>query len=126
MDGYTGTRLEGIYPDSGADPISALVDVADDAQDTLMHALFAAWPVCPLHHRGAHAQDHEDAAVWWCSGGGGHAVTAIGEWQGRQPPTRINPTRSGLVMPLLPPRPMPPELLTLHCKPGQYRSADSN
>ena len=37
-DGYTGTRLEGIYPASGADPVSALVDVADDAQDALMHA----------------------------------------------------------------------------------------
>ena len=81
-DGYTGIA-QGIYPDSGADPLSALVDVADDAQDALMHALFAAWPVCPVHQRGAHATDHEDAAVWWCSGDGGHAVTAIGEWQGR-------------------------------------------
>ena len=81
-DGYTGIA-QGIYPASGADLVSALVDVADDAQDALMHALFAAWPVCPVHRLGAHAQEREDAAVWWCSGDGGHAVTAIGEWQGR-------------------------------------------
>jgi hypothetical protein len=81
-DGYTGIA-QGIYPASGADPLSALVAVADDAQDALMHALFAAWPVCPVHRLGAHASDHEEAVVWWCSGDGGHAVTAIGEWQGR-------------------------------------------
>ena len=80
-DGYTGIA-QGIYPASGADPVSAHVAVADDAQDALMHALFAAWPVCPVHRLGAHASDHEEAAVWWCSGDGGHAVTAIGQWQG--------------------------------------------
>ena len=81
-DRYTGIA-QGIYPASGADPVSALVAVADDAQDALMHSLFAAWPVCPVHRLGAHASDHEEAAVWWCSGDGGHAVTAIGQWQGR-------------------------------------------
>jgi hypothetical protein len=81
-DGYTGTS-EGIYPASGADPVSALVAVADDAQDALMHALFAAWPVCPVHLLGVHARDCEGAAVWWCSGDGGHVITAIGEWRGR-------------------------------------------
>jgi hypothetical protein len=81
-DGYTGIA-QGIYPASGADPVSALVAVAEDAQDALMHALCAAWPVCPIHRLGAHARDHEEAAVWWCSGDGGHAVTAIGQWQGR-------------------------------------------
>lgn len=34
-DGYTGIA-QGIYPASGADPVSALIDVADDAQDALM------------------------------------------------------------------------------------------
>jgi hypothetical protein len=80
-DGYTGIA-QGVYPASGADPVSALVDVADDAQDALMHALLAAWPVCPVHRFGVHARDHEEAAVWWCAGGGGHVVTAIGEWKG--------------------------------------------
>ena len=81
-EGYTGT-VQGVYPASGAHPLSALVAVADDAQDALMHALLAAWPVCPAHRLGAHARDHEEAAVWWCSGDGGHAVTAIGQWQSR-------------------------------------------
>ena len=81
-DGYTGIA-QGVYPASGADPVSALVAVAEDAQDALMHALFATWPVCPVHRLGAHAWDHKEAAVWWCSGDGGHAVTGIGEWQGR-------------------------------------------
>jgi len=81
-DGYTG-HAQGIYPASGSDPVSALIDVADDAQDAIMHALSAAWPACPAHRLGAHARSHEEAAVWWCSGDGGHTVTAIGEWQGR-------------------------------------------
>ena len=81
-NGYTGIA-QGVYPASGADPLSALVDVADDAQDALVHALLAAWPVCPVHRFGVHARDHEEAAVWWCAGGGGHIVSAIGEWQGR-------------------------------------------
>jgi hypothetical protein len=62
--------------------VHVLLAVAEDAQDALMHALWAAWPVCPIHRLGVHARDHEDAAVWWRAGDGGHAVTAIGEWQG--------------------------------------------
>jgi hypothetical protein len=81
-DGYTGIA-QGVYPASGADPVSALVAVADDAQDAVMHALCAAWPVCPVHQFGVHARDQDEAAVWWCAGDGGHAVAAIGEWQGR-------------------------------------------
>jgi hypothetical protein len=68
---------------SGADPVSALVAVADDAQDALMEALCAVWPVCPVHRLGVHAREYEQAAVWWCAGDSGHAVAAIGEWQGR-------------------------------------------
>jgi hypothetical protein len=75
--------LAAAWLQDGSDPVSALVDVADDAQDALMHALCAAWPVCPVHQLGAHARKHEAAAVWWCSGDGGHTVTAIGHWQGR-------------------------------------------
>jgi hypothetical protein len=81
-DGYTGIG-QGIYPSSGADLVSALVAVADDAQDAIMHALSAVWPVCPAHQLGTHARDDELSAVWWCAGDGGHAVAAIGEWQGR-------------------------------------------
>jgi hypothetical protein len=81
-DGYTGTD-QGIYPASGADPVWALIDVAEDAQDALMHAIFAVWPVCPVHRLGVHARKHQATAVWWCAGDGGHAVTAIGQWPGR-------------------------------------------
>jgi len=81
-DGRRGTA-QGVHPGSGANPVWALVDVAEDAQDAIMHSLWAAWPLCPVHGLGAHAQEHEGAAVWWCAGGGGHAVTPIGEWRGR-------------------------------------------
>jgi hypothetical protein len=80
-DGWTAEGdAQGIDPVRGADPVHVLLAVAEDAQDALMHALWAAWPVCPIHRLGVHARDHEDAAVWWCAGDGGHAVTAIGEW----------------------------------------------
>jgi hypothetical protein len=78
-DGYTGTS-GGVCPADGADPVSALVAVAEDAQEALMEALWAVWPVCPVHRLGVHARDHEKAAVWWCAGGGGHAVAPIGGW----------------------------------------------
>lgn len=45
-----------------------------------MDGLFTAWPVCPRHHFGAHARTDGGEAVWWCSGGTGHAVAAIGAW----------------------------------------------
>lgn len=71
---------QGIDPEAGSDRQWALVAVADNAQDALMHTLWAAWPTCPVHQLGAHAREHEQAAVWWCAGDGGHAVAAIGEW----------------------------------------------
>ena len=80
QDRYTSAS-GGIFPASGADPLTALVAVADDAQEALMEALWEAWPVCPAHRLGVHARDHEQRAVWWCTGDGGHAVAAIGEWQ---------------------------------------------
>jgi hypothetical protein len=81
-DGHTGST-PGIHPAAGAHEVSALVEVADDAQDAMMHALWAAWPVCPVHRLGVHAEEHDEAAVWWCAGDDGHAVAAVGEWPGR-------------------------------------------
>ncbi|MGK5683781.1 hypothetical protein [Actinoplanes sp. URMC 104] len=78
-DGHTGTA-QGVFPASGADPVSALVAVAEDAQDAVMHALWSAWPVCPTHGLGVHARVHEGVAVWWCAG---HVVAPIGRWPGR-------------------------------------------
>ncbi|MBO3744240.1 hypothetical protein [Actinoplanes flavus] len=80
-DGHAGTG-GGIVPASGADPVSALVAVAEDAQDAVMHSLWSVWPVCPVHRLGVHARSHDDAAVWWC-GSGRHAVAAIGAWPDR-------------------------------------------
>lgn len=62
-DGHTSSSA-GIYPASGADPLSALVAVADDAQEALMETLWVAWPVCPVHRLGVHARDCEQRAVW--------------------------------------------------------------
>lgn len=77
--GYN-SATSGIYPANGADPVSALVAVADDAQEALMEELWAVWPVCPAHRLGVHARHEDQAAVWWCAGGGGHPAAAIGEW----------------------------------------------
>jgi hypothetical protein len=81
-DGHTDSG-SGIFPVSGADPVSALVAVADDTQDAVMHSLWATWPECPVHRLGVHARDHDRTAVWWCPVEGGHPVTAIGEWPAR-------------------------------------------
>ncbi|XVU28444.1 hypothetical protein ACQPZJ_15770 [Actinoplanes sp. CA-054009] len=83
-DGHTGTA-QGVFPRSGADPVSALVAVAEDTQDAVMHSLWAAWPVCPTHQLGVHAREHDDAAVWWCAAAAGHVVAAICEWLKGQP-----------------------------------------
>jgi hypothetical protein len=77
-DGYNGSA-QGVFPESGADPVSGLVAVAEDAQDAIMHSLWAAWPMCPVHRLGVHAREHEGTGVWWCPGGG-HAVAVIGEF----------------------------------------------
>lgn len=73
----------GISPDGDDDLVSALVAVADDAQDAVMETIWAAWPVCPSHGFGAHARERDGSAVWWCGGGenGGHVAAGIGEWE---------------------------------------------
>jgi hypothetical protein len=81
VESWTGVSGSGggIFPASGSDPVSALVAVADDAQDAVMETLWEVWPVCPAHQIGAHAQPDDGHAVWWCSGGGGHAFAPIGQ-----------------------------------------------
>ena len=78
-DGHLGSG-SGIYPSECRAPVTALVAVADDAQDSLMETIWAAWPVCPVHALGTHPQERDGAGVWWCGGGGGHAVAPIGRW----------------------------------------------
>ena len=78
-DNYTDCD-QGIFPGSGSDAVGALMDVADDAQGAIMESTMQAWPVCPRHQLGTHAEEHDGAAVWWCKGNGGHVAAAIGHW----------------------------------------------
>ncbi len=78
-DGYGSTP--GIAPEDGSDTVSALIAVADDAQDSVIETLHEVWPVCPVHQLGAHAREHDGAAVWWCNGNGGHVIVTIGQWE---------------------------------------------
>jgi hypothetical protein len=86
-DGYRGSG-GGIFPGSGSDPLSALVAVADDAQDAVMESVWEAWPVCPAHRLGVHPGERDGAAAWWCKGGGGHVAAAIGGWDAGSGPGR--------------------------------------
>lgn len=77
--GYGSTP--GIAPENGNDTVSAQIAVADDAQDSVIETLHEVWPVCPVHRLGAHAREHDGAAVWWCNGNGGHVIATIGQWE---------------------------------------------
>lgn len=78
-NGYGSTP--GIAPEAGSNTVSALIAVADDAQDSVIGKLLEVWPVCPAHQLGAHARKYDGAAVWWCNGDGGHVIAAIGQWE---------------------------------------------
>ena len=60
-NGYGSTT--GIAPEDGSGPISALVAVADNAQDSVIETLHEVWPACPVHQLGAHPREHDGAAV---------------------------------------------------------------
>jgi hypothetical protein len=78
--GGSGSTV-GIHPSQASDPGQALIAVADDLQNSVMHMLWGTvWPVCPTHNLGAHAREHKATDVWWCNGSGGHVITAIGYW----------------------------------------------
>ena len=76
--GYGSTS--GIAPETGSNPLSALVAVADETQDSVMETLKGVWPVCPTHQLGAHSREYEGQGVWWCNGDGGHVIATIGQW----------------------------------------------
>lgn len=66
--------------DAGDDVTRAVAAVADVVQCGLMERTWQVWPVCPEHQRlGVHAVVRSGEAVWWCVGGSGHAVAAVGE-----------------------------------------------
>jgi hypothetical protein len=78
--GHHHSTGPGCQPASGSDPVAALVAVANDAQDAVMHAIVGTWPTCPAHGRGTHAREVDGMAVWWCEGGG-HPAAPIGQWR---------------------------------------------
>jgi hypothetical protein len=82
---------QGVFPAEAQEPVTALVAVADDTQDAVMHSVWGTWPTCPQHSLGVHARTHDGGAVWWCAGGGGHVAARIGQW----PRTRSNRRASG-------------------------------
>jgi hypothetical protein len=83
-NGYGSTT--GMGPGVGGSPTWALVAVADEAQDSIMETLWEAWPLCPIHQLGAHPQEHDDTAVWRCTGNEGHTIARIGHWEQPRPP----------------------------------------
>jgi hypothetical protein len=77
---FRGNRgsTSGMPPAEGSNPLDALVAVADELQDAVVHDLMSAWPLCPVHRYGGHSRAHENAAVWWCNGSSGHVIAPIG------------------------------------------------
>jgi hypothetical protein len=75
---YTSSTT-GVAPSAGREPPLALLAVAEDLQDAVIEALWAPWPVCPIHNMGAHPRPCGDTPVWWCNGGDGHVIAVIGQ-----------------------------------------------
>ncbi|WP_157436614.1 hypothetical protein [Actinospica robiniae] len=69
----------------GDDLTCAVATMADVVQCGLMEQTWQVWPVCAEHPRlGAHAVVRSGEAVWWCVGGVGHVVGAVGELGARR------------------------------------------
>ncbi|SNX62703.1 hypothetical protein SAMN06272735_4490 [Streptomyces sp. TLI_55] len=78
---WHGSSLE---PHSQHSLASALANVADAAQETVVELLWQAWPLCPEHGLGMHPrEDAEKRLSWWCAGerlrqGSAHIHAAVG------------------------------------------------
>lgn len=69
----------------GDDLTRAVAAMADVVQCGLMEQTWQVWPLCPEHPRlGAHAAVRSGEAVWWCVGGVGHLVGAVGSLRARR------------------------------------------
>jgi hypothetical protein len=91
---YQGSfsHTSGLAPrDVSAGGPELLMLVADELQDAVTESLAGVWPVCPQHQLGAHPRVSDGQAAWWCSGGGGHVIFAVGHWNDRS--TRPQPRR---------------------------------
>ncbi|MFJ4126323.1 hypothetical protein DLE01_42785 [Streptomyces sp. FT05W] len=58
-----------LYPESAEDPVHALANIADAAQETVAERLWQAWPLCAEHDLGMHPRDSGGQLSWWCAGG---------------------------------------------------------
>jgi len=58
--------------------VVALLSVAVAVQRQVKEQAWRAWPDCPTHPRGLHAEEVENRAVWFCRAAGGHVVAPIG------------------------------------------------
>ncbi|MBF8189683.1 hypothetical protein ITP53_28915 [Nonomuraea sp. K274] len=74
--GYHGN---GIPPIMGSTPQTALAQVADAVQETIMELIWRVWPVCATHDLGLHAGWDQGIAVWRCTSNGAHIVAPVGE-----------------------------------------------
>ncbi|MET8864372.1 hypothetical protein ABZW11_15645 [Nonomuraea sp. NPDC004580] len=83
--GYARVEFRGAYqgngmaPSTGSDPVGALAEVADAAQEVIVEMIWRAWPVCPEHDRGLWVAYQDETVVWRCTYGGAHLVAAVGE-----------------------------------------------
>ncbi|SDR03764.1 hypothetical protein [Thermostaphylospora chromogena] len=83
--GYLRVEYQGQYSGSGLrgeekhEPVTALVLIADLAQEVIAEQEWRTWPTCPEHSLGLHPKRVDQAALWMCEGAGGHPVAAIGE-----------------------------------------------
>ncbi|MER6825638.1 hypothetical protein ABT352_06595 [Streptosporangium sp. NPDC000563] len=78
--GMAWVEFEGICQGNGISPrAEPLGAVADATQEVVMEVLWRAWPVCPVHNRGLHAEPEDRIAVWSCTGSGTHTVAPVGE-----------------------------------------------
>lgn len=77
-----GERLDWggpILPSMCEDPTTALTCLTIMIQESLLEQTWHVWPVCPGHDLGVHGSERDGAAVWWCSGDGGHVLALVGE-----------------------------------------------
>ncbi|MFF6835687.1 hypothetical protein ACFY84_28150 [Streptomyces sp. NPDC012438] len=77
-DGGRLDRGGPVPPNRCDDPVTALISLAILIQESLLERTWRVWPVCPRHDLGVHGAERDGAAVWWCSGDGGHMLAPIG------------------------------------------------
>ncbi|MFD0888750.1 hypothetical protein ACFQ08_29790 [Streptosporangium algeriense] len=78
--GMAWVEFDGLCQGNGIPPGSGgTLCVADAAQEVVMEVIWEAWPACPEHDLGLHAEPENGIAVWRCTGGEAHTVAPIGE-----------------------------------------------